>query len=293
MKKNFTALKKGVFWGTLSFGVISAILRTLSMLFFFDSGMGYYEIGAILPIISNLFLGIGIIGVIALAIALFGKKSMALDCGRVGPFQITGCVVGVLATLFLAVSSIPAAIGGDKLSALFSALAFTGALYFPCTCLRLGNVWRIITGIALVARITCMMGVYYFNQDITMNAPDKVIFCIACIFAMWIIPCSLKAIMGVVRPWIFITAASCATTICATASLPSIIKLHADNTFIGGGYAEYWFLFAVAIYALTMLSGYAIKAREEIEAYCEASGEGQAPQSDENYLEDSDEGVEK
>ena len=128
--------------------------------------------------------------------------------------------------------------------------------------MKLGTVYRLITGISLIARITCMMGVYYFDQNITMNAPDKTLFCIACIFGMWIIVSEIKAVFGVVRPWLYITATVGASVLCASASLPSIIKFHTDKTFVGSQYANYWLLFALAIYAFSMLCCYSVNVKE-------------------------------
>ena len=268
MKKIFSVSQRGIFFGALSVTVISVILRTLSMLLFFDTDVGYYSIGAVLPVISNIFLAVGVVGFLALAIWAFGKKDQEIVCEKPSPLQAVGAVLGFCMSLFVAASTLQAAFAGDRFSSLCSALAFTGSLYFPCAYFRLGTVWKFITGFSLIARITCMMGVYYFNQNVTMNAPDKTIFCIASIFGMWIVACEIKALMGVVRPWIFITAATCASAICSTASLPSIIKFHADKDFLGAGYAEYWLLFALSIYALGALCSYSVKAvnTENVEA---------------------------
>ena len=284
MKNKFSISQKAVFLGSLSFTVVSVILRTLSMLLFFDSDIGYFRIGAVLPVISNLFLTVGVIGFFVLALIAFGSKKQIVEYGRVKPFQIVGGALGIISALFLSVSTLPAAVAGDKFAALCSALAFTGGLYFPCTCFRLGTVYKLITGISLIARITCMMGVYYFNQDITMNAPDKIIFCIACIFGMWFIISEVKAIMGVVRPWMFVTASTGAAAVCATASLPTVIKLHADKAFSGGGYAEYWLLLAIAIYALSAVCSCSIKEKMDSFDTCDRDDlineESEAPKND-------------
>jgi hypothetical protein len=229
------------------------------MLLFFDSDVGYFSIGAIFPAISNAFLGVGIIGFLVLAIVALDKKD-AYEYRKAGAFRIVTCALGVLSALVLSVSSLPAAISGDKFASLCAALAFTGGLYFPCACFKIGNAWRFITGACLAARLMCMMGAYYFNQEITMNAPDKIIFCIACAFAMWLIPCELKATIGVVRPWIFAISTVGAASVCAAASLPSIVKLITDPAFEGMGYAEYALLLAISVYALAMLGRYAVKA---------------------------------
>jgi hypothetical protein len=126
MKKNFSITTKGVFFSSLAVTVISVILRSLSMLFFFDSSIGYYSIGAVLPIISNIFTAVGVIGFLILAFAVFRGKELEVEYGKVTPFQIVGAVLGVCASLLLTVSTLPAAFYGDKFAWLCSALAFTG-----------------------------------------------------------------------------------------------------------------------------------------------------------------------
>ena len=285
MKKAFSVSPRGIFFGAVGFTLISVILRVLCMLFFFDASIGYYDVGAVLPIISNIFLGVGAIGFTVLAFTFFGRKNQVLEYKKASVFKIITCVFGILAALFTSALSLPAAFGGDRLALLCAALSFTGALYFPCACFGMKTVYQLITGIALIARITIMMGAYYFNQDITMNAPDKIIFCIACIFGMWVIVCEIKAIMGVVRPWIFITAAVGAAAICSTASLPSIITYHASSAFNGGGYGEYWLLLAISVYAIAALSGYSVEvkantAESEVSSQGDADGDSEAQEGD-------------
>ena len=290
MKKKISVSTKGIFLSALAFTVISAIFRTLSMLLFFDSDVGYFRIGAVFPVISNVFLGAGIIGFLALAIGALDKKD-AYEYKKAGAFRIVACALATLCTLTLSVSSIPAAISGDKFATLCAALAFTGALYFPCICFMSGNILKLITGACLVARFICMMGVYYFNQDITMNAPDKIIFCLACAFAMWLIPCEIKATLGVVRPWIFTIATVGAASLAASASIPSIIKLITDRSFKGMGYTEYAVLLAVSVYALAMLSDHAFKpaALVESESTVEEMTESAEPDAAISDVEASDE----
>ena len=131
--------------------------------------------------------------------------------------------------------------------------AFSG-VYFISDILKPKTATKIELNILTLVRLTAMLAVSYFDQNVQMNAPDKILFGIACVIAMVFTVSELKLIVGSARKVLYTLSAALTVLLCSTASIPSIIAFHAGRLPENNGlYFEYYFLLAMAIYAAIRL----------------------------------------
>ncbi len=267
----------------LSLPFISAVLRTLNIFFFFDSQLGYYQRGAILPLISNIILGIGALVLIALAFVFF-KKSAISYCTHTRTeaviSYICAAVVGFVA-VFVLLSSASAAV--KDFSSIVSEeknaltvhfikgaevfLTLVCALYFVIAIQNIKPILKVLAGILAIVRLTIMLGSSYFNSLVQMNAPDKLLFGLACVFSMLFIASELKVFAENPRPHIYLISASLTMALGLTSALPSVIAYHSGRLPKNNGlYFEYYLLLALALYSgvrLTLQMIKLIRAKKE------------------------------
>ena len=211
MNKIKTSVNSLIFFAAaLCSAVISVILRSINLFCFFDSEIGYYSQGAVLPTLSNLLL---------LCFALF-------------------------LTVFSFVRMKEKEQGGAEASRL------------P---LRLG------IGIAVIALLTAALATSYFDQKVQMNAPDKILFGLACAFSMIFTANELKAAVGTKRPFAYELFASLTLLFGATSSIPSIIAYHTGalvipvpvdtdpKSYLILNVAKYYFILAITVYTAIRL----------------------------------------
>ena len=251
-KKAISNAALSVIIAAVSLAVISVVLRSLNLFFFFDSELGYYERGAILPVVANLLLGLGSAFFVVFGFAFFRKKP--IEYKKTNIATATVCVISALFCLVLTVSDAVSVINGNRFGLLFAALSFMSGLYFVCAATDLKPVYKIITGVFAIIRLTLMLGGSYFDQQVQMNAPDKVLFGLACVFSMLFIASELKVFVGTARSSVFTFSASIASLLSAASSLPSIIAYHGGRLPENNGlYAEYYLLLAIALYGVACL----------------------------------------
>ena len=113
---------------------------------------------------------------------------------------------------------------------------------------------RISLRVLGLAMLLLVLASSYFNQKIQMNAPDKILLGIACVFSMIFIANDLKALVGTQRRSTYGIFAALTLLFASTASVPSIIAYHAKVlTTSDGIYFEYYLILAMAIYAAIRL----------------------------------------
>ena len=239
----------------LSLAVISAILRALNIFFFFDSNLGYYKSGAALPLISNILLGVGAVFFIAFAFIYFKNDDpkYSSPCAT----QVSVSVISAVTALALAAGDIINAVkdmlNADKdgrLGILTAVLSLMCALYFICALVDIKPIFKALAGIFTIARLTFMLGASYFDQNVQMNAPDKIMFGLACVFSMLFVASELKVFVGTAKMPVYLISAALSTVFSATASIPSIIAVHTNRLPESNGlYMEYYLLLGIALYA--------------------------------------------
>lgn len=232
----------------LSLAVISAVLRALNIFFFFDESLGYYESGAALPLVANILLGVGALFLVVFAFCFFRREKIEYSSRSV--IQICVSVISAITALALAVGNAIEAFKGDRLGMLTAALSLMCALYFVCALVDINPIYKALAGIFAIARLTFMLAASYFNQSVQMNAPDKVLFGLACVFSMLFVASELKVFVGTARTPIYLIASALAAVLSATSAIPSIIAVHASKLPESNGlYMEYYLLLGIALYA--------------------------------------------
>ena len=247
--------------------VVAVALRTVNFFLFFDSELGYYTTGAILPVVFNALLLATVIFFTLFAILGIGKGTVIYR----SPSRLSKALLFIptMLTVTLAVHDLylfymssvaeltdiatdgPAKTVTGLLLMLVS--AFSG-VYFISDLLKPKTATKIELNILTLIRLTVMLGVSYFDQNVQMNAPDKILFGIACVAAMLFTVSELKLIVGTARKWLYTLSAALTLLLCATASIPSIIAYHAGRLPESNGlYFEYYFLLALAVYAAIRL----------------------------------------
>ena len=127
-----------------------------------------------------------------------------------------------------------------------------------------------------------------------MNAPDKILFGLACVFGMLFGVSELKLVVGSPRPAIYHISVASTILFGSVASIPSIIAHHAGRLpEQSGAYYEYYFILAMAIYAaIRLFTEFSSKSGKslyisDIEANVEADIEIKTESDDEKSEESS------
>ncbi len=237
----------------LSLSAVSALLRTLNMLFFFDSFLGYYQKGAALPIISNILLALGAVFFTVFAFVFFKKQPMSISapCRTETVISSLSAAVAVFAAGFELVK----AFKGNYSITPIALLSLVCAAYFLIAIHNVKPLFKVLSGLLLIIRITLMLAGSYFNHYVQMNAPDKIMFGLACVLSLLFIASELKLFVDNARSHMYFISAALVAVFSLTSSIPSIIAYHAGRLPEDNGlYAEYYLLLAIAIYAGARLS---------------------------------------
>ena len=190
-----------LFISAIAASVISVALRCINLFCFFDSEIGYYASGAILPTVSNVLLLI--FALFFIVFPFITMKKSAANCREAS-----------------------------------------------------GVYWKVAVGILSLVLLTVVLAFSYFNQKVQMNAPDKVLFGLACITSMVFVANELRVAVGTKRDSTHSAFAALTLLIGATASVPSLIAYYTGAlTSSDGMHLEYYLILAMAIYAAVRLLG--------------------------------------
>lgn len=241
----------------LALTALSVILRIINLIFFFDSEIGYYKAGSVLPIISNVILIVGVLFFVVFSFLKFRKVNVSYP-NKTSPLVGVTSVIAAFGSVLLLANDLKLAIGGSRVSFLIAALSFMTALYFICAVAKIKHAYLILTGCTVILRLVFMLGSSYFNKLVQMNAPDKVLFGFACVFSMLFIVSEMKLTIGSPRSWIYMASAASAALIGAVSSIPSIIAYHLNLLPENNGlYTEYYLILGISLYALSRFAAVA------------------------------------
>ena len=231
----------------LAISVISAILHTVSMLFFCDADK-YFEVGAVMPIISNTFLAVSVIGFAVCAFLFTDAKSTVK-----APEGIAGYTALIPAAALLLHSSqlVSIALEAKSISSIIMLIcAIVSTVFFIM--ISFSKEYTMIIAICGTGFIV-WLGLCWFNSYndlfIPMNAPEKLFFHFGCIGAALLVVGELRTMYEISRPRLYRFSLWSAQLLLLAASLPSIVKFFTKNA-KGSVFYESLVLFAVAIYAI-------------------------------------------
>lgn len=220
--KKITSFPRAVRWyagAAFAATGVFAVLRTLNLSFFFDSAIGYYTSGALLPLFTHLLLALCLVGFAAAAWLCF-RKSPAHPTADTETLPLR-IAAGIPAAGFFA-----DAIGeimGDG-SIWLGLLSLSACLYFLMLLAQSGTpALRVLTGFCAMARLLTELARTYWDVTVPMNAPDQVLFQFACVAGMLFLVCELRASVSEARSALYDCSAAVAALLLGGASIPSLL----------------------------------------------------------------------
>lgn len=191
---------KAIIYTALISGVICAVLRSLSLLFFYDGHIGYYMRGAALPVISSIVFCLLALSLAVIPFILFKKDGeIKLFWGRAKYFSLIPAVAFILP---VADAASALALKTDVL-VLLSLISALGALVFFAL-LALSKEPRsdvaIICGVCVIVYLALCWLRSYTDFLVPMNSPDKIFFNLGTVGAALLIIGELKVLCSAERP---------------------------------------------------------------------------------------------
>lgn len=225
--------RKALFiYGVAALGAtaLCVLLRTLSLFLAFDTNIGYYKSGAVLPIILNVLTVLAVIA--AFAFCFVPKLSIVPNEPHLTkPVRLSAIfpAVGFAAYAFVYFSwlmdylrfypTLP-------LTYVITAIATVGACaFFACAALRKsnGDIVFVLLGILTVVWLVLTLAECYFDTLVQMNSPNKLVFQFACLGGLLLTVNEMRVGLDVKRKGFHLFAASVALLFLFTSSVPSII----------------------------------------------------------------------
>ena len=214
--------------------VLSILLRIGCLLWFYDAELGYHQSGALLPVLTNWFLALCVIGCAALSCIFFSKDEISLPvpmglsrlsalfpaaCALVAAFgpHLTGRTEGYVTALPFQPSTLflISAVCAVAVFAFFVLLA----IGFP----KKGYALPIVLlGLGALIYFIVSLGIAYFDFEVQMNSPNKLTLQLALLCAMLAMLSELRILSGGSKPRMALFSFSVATILLGTSSIPSI-----------------------------------------------------------------------
>ena len=221
--------------GILIANVVVILLRICSLKWFYDTEIGYYQADAPLPLLGNILLTVFVIGAALFALFGFQKNELSLPKPTKLPrmVAILPAMAALLATVGSMVSNDPSTYVSAlpfKPSVLFTLCAicaFLVAIFFIL--LATGTLEKnkfgyltLLIGFFALLYFVCALAIAYFDFEIQMNSPNKLIFMLANLSAVLAIFAEIRILVGEPKPRFALLAFSIATLLLGTSSIPSV-----------------------------------------------------------------------
>lgn len=245
--KKFSLKQLSLIAGILA--TVSFILRIIALLSFHEYS-GYYQKGAILPIISNTVFAISIIFALV-ATMVFVKKDHSIPL----PSNISNyCAILPIAAAIFHISRILMLPYNDlavNKYLMIIACALSAAYFFMIFINKAKETVTVYLGIGACFYFFLNWVFVYFNFSSPINSVDRIFFYFACAGAILFIFNEICACFGCVKPKFYFFSVFCAILTISVSSLASIIA--------SGEIAAYnWLesdisLLSVMIYAIVRL----------------------------------------
>ena len=234
--------------GVLFLTLAGIVLRTLNLVFFYDSDIGYYSNDAILPLVMNIFMLITF-AAIGICSAILPKKPY-MTTGRENNIALK--LIGALCALAFLGAALCALLGFvepvTNKTYIFIVAALASTLYFLLGALGKSDETRALFLIPLVVSIVYILAISYFDVFVQMNSPNKVLLQIACLVSMLFFVYEARCITGELKKKLYLFSLACAVFFSGTASVPSLIAYFSGkmgNYFVSINYIVFDAIFAV------------------------------------------------
>ena len=244
--------------------ILSLTLRIINFFAFYDSNIGYYSFGAVMPTVSNWILGLSVLSLLVFALVKFRSAQLG-QFETASKLHYTATAIASLSAVALAAGDLSKAItAGNRIFVLSFTLSIMTALYFAVMASDLSNRLKALTGILAMIRITILIITCFTDFSVAVNTPDRVIYALAAASALLFVASELKLVASNPRSWLYIFSAASTVVIGGVASIPSIIAYHAnilpaENSFC----MEYYFILGITVYAAVRLVS-SLRRTEEI-----------------------------
>jgi len=211
--------------GALAISCVGIVLRTISLLCFFDADIGYYTTDAPLPIITNIVLIVSVLGSIVIGLLLLKKRKDGADLAMESPLSRIASVLSALALLAFAIFFVldmrnapEGGVGFPQVLGLIASLI--SILYFLMNLRPRNPHTQVLIGYFLIVFFVYTLAVSYFDPYIQMNAPEKVLLQMASLSAMVFLTAEFRAFFGTPRHGFYYASASVALILCGACAIP-------------------------------------------------------------------------
>ncbi len=236
MSNKFKSKKALRIWGisAICVAVISALLRLLSIFFFYDKDIGYYRSGAVLPIIAQALPVVFVVAAFVFAVIPYlrpsvGSPSSTFSTRIISVFPAAG--FSGYAVVYLISFAEQLRIYGTSLTRdliwniLISIAIIGAAVFFWLTFLnkKIGTILYSLMGLCVILTSVYFLAGSYFDTFVQMNAPNKTVFQFALLTAMLLTVNEMRVGLSENKPVFHLFTATAAVIFMTTSALPSII----------------------------------------------------------------------
>ncbi len=208
MEQNTPSSRKEFWYTVAAFAsaTISIILQMLSLAFFYDAEIGYFQNGAILPIIAALFSIASVLFFAVFSFLNFRKKEAAYPKTTHPAVKLASAICAAL-SLLLGITDLKS--GASILGLLF---CFGMCLYFLLVMTSKGTpALYLAFGFCAILRCLSALAASYVDFYLPMNSPEKLWLSTAVVAAMFFLVCEIRAL--VTKPYTAIWFFSAATAV--------------------------------------------------------------------------------
>ncbi len=208
--------------------VLSAALRTLSLFFFYEKDIAYYERGAVLPIISNLVY-VGAVLFFLVSAFAFIPRAQESDGTNIAPPSFACRMAALLpaaALIYYAASSYLKYGNGEPngFELVTVVLSVVAAVFFVLFSQKPRSMrFTAMMGLSFVAWAAFVWIGSYIDYTVPLNSPDKLYFHFACIAAGFLVINEIRVLIFCARPREYFFSIAFAILALATSAIPSII----------------------------------------------------------------------
>lgn len=244
----------------LSATFLCALLRTLSILFFYDKKIGYFEVGAALPIIFEVLTAVAVVAALAFSLVkpISVNPNRASDASYV-KYTAIFAAVGIMSYTVLYVRTLISylSIYGLTWKMALTLISLIGACLFfiliAFTAPR-ASIAYVLCGCLTVIWLALVLASSYFDNFVQMNAPNKIIFIFGALGGMLLVVNEMRRGLGEQKSGLHLFGAAAASILLTTSSLPSIIGFFSEKMPLN--YSNLYYdiaFFSMAIFAVARL----------------------------------------
>lgn len=227
--RNMPRLRLALF-GTVLLTLLLTAWRTVCLLAFFDTEIGYFASGAALVVLRILeWLALALL--IALPF-LIKKESPAPLHGA----SVPTLICSVICALLLIVCAVYLAVNGNKMPApalvviLAAACSLLGAVYLAAPLVeRFRVTTAVLFGYLLILAAALLLIITYFDRYTQMNAPHKLSLHLALITVMLALLFEHRALLCRPKPILHVTATLLAFLTCTAVGLSNTVAFLAGR----------------------------------------------------------------